>query len=343
MKTFILIKKGRSKKVKDVEIGEHDKGERKKVDKEERKRFDLSLSTYNNKNSVVSSPIFDFFILIIIVYMSVNCRCWLLYITYTCCYRWLLCCLLILAVVLVQHTVCGFRLLSKVCWYFLVAVEYCLLILSVVQYTLVQYTLLCVTGWRKLSVDTDFSYRYTVCWYSCTSTLPVNISCCIPSVDTGCCTERWYCLLLLGWCLMSVATGCCRLPVDTGCFIPSVDAAFCTENWLCLLSLAGVYCLLLLAAVDCLLILVVLSPLLILAAVQNMILSINTVCDTGGFILFVYTDCHIVSVDTGHFILSVDTSCMLRTVWWYILFYDYIVCRVLYRDACFFMLSHITF
>ncbi len=46
MKTFILNKKGRSKNIKDVEIGEHDKGERKKVDKEERTRFDLSLFTY---------------------------------------------------------------------------------------------------------------------------------------------------------------------------------------------------------------------------------------------------------------------------------------------------------
>ncbi len=65
--------------------------------------------------------------------------------------------------------------------------------------------------------------------------------------------------------------------------------------------MACAYCLLIVAVVDCLLIMVVLYPLLILAAVQNLILSINTICDTGGFILFVYTDCHIVSVDTGHF------------------------------------------
>jgi hypothetical protein len=52
MKTFI-INKGRSKILKD--IGEHDKGERKNVDKEERTRFDLSLSSIKETRSVLSN------------------------------------------------------------------------------------------------------------------------------------------------------------------------------------------------------------------------------------------------------------------------------------------------
>jgi hypothetical protein len=70
MKTFI-INKGRSKIVKD--IGEHDKGERKNVDKEERTRFDLSLSTYNKRNSVVCLQFLVSFLLVSMVYMLVNC------------------------------------------------------------------------------------------------------------------------------------------------------------------------------------------------------------------------------------------------------------------------------